>query len=198
MRAAMPKRGAAGLLSSAPARRWCLFFFCVKAISFLLVVRLARLRAHPRGHFELAGVAPAGVSFGNAAADGIATRSWFVGPFLPKATGRMFDGVEMKWSTHARGDKRAGPSASGAFSMAILVAGTHRIELPHTNTTLLMRQPGDFAIWAPGIMHSWTAIEESTVLTVRWPARKAAQTEALRHEKVEPPALEPAAPAAPV
>jgi quercetin dioxygenase-like cupin family protein len=48
------------------------------------------------------------------------------------------------------------------------VKGRFRIEL--SVGSFVLAEPGDYALWGPGIDHWWVAEEESTVITVRWPS----------------------------
>jgi len=50
----------------------------------------------------------------------------------------------------------------------ILVRGRFRLDLSVASTTL--EKEGDYAVWGPGIDHSWQAEEDSVVITVRWPS----------------------------
>jgi len=50
----------------------------------------------------------------------------------------------------------------------LLVQGNFRIDL--TETTITLEKQGDYAAWGPGIDHSWEAISDSVVVTVRWPS----------------------------
>jgi quercetin dioxygenase-like cupin family protein len=50
----------------------------------------------------------------------------------------------------------------------LLVQGTFQIDL--TEASITLAKQGDYAIWGPGIDHSWQAISDSTVITVRWPS----------------------------
>jgi quercetin dioxygenase-like cupin family protein len=50
----------------------------------------------------------------------------------------------------------------------VLISGRFRIELS-IGRFMLGRQ-GDYAVWGPGIDHSWRAEEESVVVTIRWPS----------------------------
>jgi quercetin dioxygenase-like cupin family protein len=49
----------------------------------------------------------------------------------------------------------------------IVVRGRFRLDLSVASTTL---EEGDYAVWGPGIGHSWQAEEDSIVITVRWPS----------------------------
>jgi quercetin dioxygenase-like cupin family protein len=107
---------------------------------------------------------------GNANDDATETRGWLVGHFLPPSAGvRADDTVEVKWFNHPTGDTRKEWTADDhRTTLVMLVNGEFRIDL--TTGTSTLRRPGDYVMWGPGIDHSWTALADSTVLTVRWPS----------------------------
>jgi len=112
------------------------------------------------------------VHVGNAAADGAAYRGWFVGHFVaPEAAGRASDEVEVKWGVHHQGEVRGAWAISRrATSLSLLVQGAIRLEFSGGREALLA-QPGDYAIWPPGVAHRWRIEAEPTIIvTVRWPS----------------------------
>lgn len=109
---------------------------------------------------------------GNAASDAAPFRGWFVGSFVPRELGlRSTEDVEIKWGEHANGDVRADWGASdSATSMSLLVRGCIRLFFENGRQALL-QEPGDYALWAPGVSHRWQIEQDDTVvLTVRWPS----------------------------
>ena len=58
-----------------------------------------------------------------------------------------------------------GPIGVGKTTLAHLIA-------ERSGAELLLEQPGDYALWAPGVAHRWTIEQDDTVvMTVRWPSR---------------------------
>lgn len=115
------------------------------------------------------GVLPVSVAYGNAAVDGQATKGWWVGHFHGIESGRYSRDVETKWATHEAGAKHGEWVLNrAATSMAVLVQGKHRLEFEET--FVVLENVGDYVIWGAGIKHSWTALDKSTVLTMRWPS----------------------------
>ncbi|MGH2561249.1 MAG: signal peptidase I [Thermomicrobiales bacterium] len=110
------------------------------------------------------------VHTGNAAAEGPARHGWFLGHFLEERHNlRSTRDVEMKWGHHAAGEGQDEWTVNRhATTLSILISGRDRISFPYREVVL--RRPGDYVIWAPGIPHRWRAEEESVVLTVRWPS----------------------------
>ncbi len=107
--------------------------------------------------------------FGNAGVDGAEHEGWLVGPFLDAADVRMTAAVEIKWGAHAAGERReAWFEEERRTTLLALVSGRFHIELPVGNAVL--SEPGDYAVWGPGLGHAWRAEDDSIVVTVTWPA----------------------------
>jgi hypothetical protein len=113
------------------------------------------------------------VYFGNAAADQLHGTGWFVGQFAPSGPRRQTD-VELKWGLHRDGEVRVrGPEAvANATTVSILIRGTLRLVFyaDGTERVVTMQQEGDYVIFGPGIVHSWQAVGETLVVTVRFPS----------------------------
>jgi hypothetical protein len=107
---------------------------------------------------------------GNAAEDGRENRGWLLGHFIDPADGvRSSKDVEMKCGIHPAGEKRPEWTADDQRTiLVLLVSGNFRIDLTEGSVTL--ERQGDYALWGPGIGHSWEAISPSVVVTVRWPS----------------------------
>jgi glyoxylate utilization-related uncharacterized protein len=108
--------------------------------------------------------------YGNAAEDTQDDRGWLLGHFVDPAKGvRHSPDVEVKWGIHPAGDKRAGWTADDTrTTLLLLVQGEFRIDL--TEGSRVLSRQGDYALWGPGIDHSWEALADSVVITVRWPS----------------------------
>ena len=108
---------------------------------------------------------------GNAAEDGHDRRGWFLGHFIDPAEGvRSSTAVEVKWGIHQAGETRREWTADDQRStLVIMVQGSFRIDL--TETTVTLAKQGDYVVWGPGIDHTWEALTDSVVITVRWPSR---------------------------
>ncbi|MGA2411325.1 MAG: signal peptidase I [Candidatus Binataceae bacterium] len=121
-----------------------------------------------------------GFSTGNAISDG--KRGWFVGQFVPPSLGLAHqDALEMKWGQHPKGDKRQGFARSlHATTISILVSGSFimRLKLQDEIKEIVLREPGDYVAFGPSVDHLWEALEESLVMTVRFPSLQDDQIEA--------------------
>jgi quercetin dioxygenase-like cupin family protein len=107
---------------------------------------------------------------GNAADDGRDTRGWLLGHFIDPSEGvRSTKNVEVKWGIHPTGDTRPEwTNDDQRTTLVLLVEGNFRVNLTEGGVT--MSRQGDYVMWGPGIDHSWKALSESVVITVRWPS----------------------------
>lgn len=107
---------------------------------------------------------------GNAREDAAERRGWILGHFIDPSEGvRSSRDVEVKWGIHPAGDKRAGWTTNEQrTTMILMVEGNFRIHLTEASVTLT--QQGDYLVWGPGIDHSWEALSDSIVITIRWPS----------------------------
>ncbi|MGE5136108.1 MAG: signal peptidase I [Gemmatimonadota bacterium] len=105
---------------------------------------------------------------GNAGVNAPADRGWLLGHFKPPGDPHHSTDVEIKWGTHAPGERRAQWVDGEQRSMVMmLISGRFRIELPGRD--VLLSKQGDYVL-LHGVNHSWEAEEETILLTVRWPS----------------------------
>jgi hypothetical protein len=103
------------------------------------------------------------------------TKGWFVGSFMDKYPDFKSDEVELKWAKHAKGDIKPGLLAdSTTKTFVILIGGTFVVRFPDINTESLLSKQGDFVFYdASYKRHEAEALEDSLLLVVRWPSKKA-------------------------
>ena len=111
---------------------------------------------------------------GNAALDQVRGTGWFVGQFVPPELGlRHQTDVELKWGVHKNGEKRSHPSANGnSTTISVLIKGTLHVTFQRNKTSqgVTLQQAGDYVVFGPEIVHSWEAVGDTIVLTVRFPS----------------------------
>ena len=110
--------------------------------------------------------------FGNAVDASKHTHGWFLGHFMPSGADNPLrtEDLELKWYTHAKGETRdQWAPASQVTTLNILIRGKFVLLFPDREVPL--EREGDFVLFGPGIAHSFRSVEESLVLTVRWPSR---------------------------
>ncbi len=114
---------------------------------------------------------PGSPFFGNVTDVGQATRGWFLGHFMPGDDHPLRSSdVELTWYTHARGETRTEWSPAHAVrTLNVLTRGTFVLVFPDREAVLATE--ADFVLFGPDVAHSFRAVEESLVLTARWPSR---------------------------
>ena len=127
------------------------------------------------------------VEFGNAFECETQGTGWFIGfsAWAKSASGLRHvpadmasTGLCVKWYQHPAGhpDGDAKPVSEGrTISMLTSEGGEFRIEFsdtpafePSRTLVTVLRQPGDFAAWGPGVWHRAFGVRASHILTVRW------------------------------
>ncbi|MEV5409757.1 hypothetical protein AB0K60_13080 [Thermopolyspora sp. NPDC052614] len=69
----------------------------------------------------------------------------------------------------ARGERRlAWVTGEERSALLALVGGRFRMEF--RGHDVVPERQGDYVVWGPGVDHSWTAEDNSVVMTVRWPS----------------------------
>ena len=107
---------------------------------------------------------------GNALVEGAPHHGWFIGHFLEIPHDlRSSHAVEIKWSTHLAGTQKQSCGVSEeATTLCVLIKGQVSLQFP--GRECILSQEGDYAIWPAGVPHRWVVVQESLVLTVRWPS----------------------------
>lgn len=126
------------------------------------------------------------ITFGNAGTDGIPFNGWFIGDlsrWIESRGERHADSLglrdttalEVKWGIHPAGVPRpAGWAASSAHvTVSVLISGEFRIVFRAVGALdereVVLRSPGDYVVSNAETEHTWCAIQDSVVLSVRWP-----------------------------
>jgi len=94
-------------------------------------------------------------------------KSWIVGHFArpPFKTNEF----EIKLSQKEKGEHKDGWGLNHkAQSLCVLLKG--RIVLEVGDKRVVLKKPGDYVYWGPGVPHTWKVIIKSFVLSVRWPS----------------------------
>jgi hypothetical protein len=112
--------------------------------------------------------------FGNAAADQVRDSGWFIGQFVPPELGlRHQTDIEIKWGLHPDGDRRPRPWAHGSgTTISVLIRGTLHVSFytEETPEIVTLAREGDYVIYGPHVVHSWEAVGETLVLSLRFPS----------------------------
>ena len=77
--------------------------------------------------------------------------------------------LELKWYTHAKGETRSEWAPGNPVkTLNILVRGHFVLLFP--DREIALEKEGDFVLFGPGVPHSFRSVQESLILTVRWPS----------------------------
>lgn len=111
------------------------------------------------------------VIFGNAPVEAENRWGWVMGHFLtPTDDPRSTPLLEVKWGVHKAGESRQQWAMNvEATTLSILIKGQFCLQFPEQQVILC--HEGDYVLWLPGVPHTWSAEEDSTILTVRWPSK---------------------------
>ena len=112
--------------------------------------------------------------FGNAKADQVGGGGWFVGQFVPAELGlRHQTDVELKWGIHPDGEKRPEPWANrNGTTISVLIEGALKMtfHVDGAEQEVTLRTKGDYVAFGPDVVHSWEAVGDTIVLSVRFPS----------------------------
>jgi hypothetical protein len=99
-------------------------------------------------------------------------RGWFIGHFVSPARDlRCTQNIEVKWGVHQPNEEKPTYSVNEkAATLTILISGSFVMIFPDLNSSITLKRTGDYVIFAPRVPHAWKALEDSVVLTVRWPS----------------------------
>ena len=98
-------------------------------------------------------------------------RQWLIGSFIDASKGlRKQSDIEVMWSTLKKGDEKGKwTKSTKAPTLTILIKGKFSNIFPGSDERLLEKE-GDYIIYPPETPHTWKALEDSTMLTIRWPS----------------------------
>ncbi len=118
---------------------------------------------------------PSGISAGNAGDEDTVRRhgGWFIGHFIQDDPLRATGDVEVKWAFHTAGETKGSLHRNAcARTMSILLQGRFCLTFRNDERDwdVLLVNKGDYVVWDAGVAHTWTALEDSFILTVRWPS----------------------------
>jgi quercetin dioxygenase-like cupin family protein len=99
---------------------------------------------------------------------------WFIGQFVPAELGlRHQTELELKWGVHPDGEKRSHPWANrNGTTISVLIEGSLKVTFHIDGATkeVTLRTRGDYLAFGPEVVHSWEAIGDTIVLSVRFPS----------------------------
>ncbi len=99
-------------------------------------------------------------------------RGWFIGHFMEPESVFKRDDFEVKWGVHPKGEKKSSVASNMvAKTVAILVRGKFSVTFPDEKEEIILSKEGDSVFFDSKINHFSEALEDSVVLTIRWPSK---------------------------
>lgn len=98
-------------------------------------------------------------------------KGWFFGQFIKNPEIFNSNDLELKWGVHQKGEPMNVVKANNeSKSLSILISGKVKILYPDQNESVLLEKQGDSVYWENNVFHSAEILEDSTILTIRWPS----------------------------
>ncbi len=108
---------------------------------------------------------------GNFDKEALSHKGWILGHFVSPTLPLHNRNFEMKWGKHKKGESKTSIGVNErASTLSILIYGKVLLKFPSQSRESLLEEEGDYVFWGPGIPHKWEVLEDSLVLTVRWPS----------------------------
>ena len=125
------------------------------------------------------------INTGNAKIDSKEFKYWLIGNIKRWCTknNKEFDEgkyrlrntelLEIKWSSHKKDEcrKEWDEPSWNYVAVSILIRGNFQIEFKTCNIIeeKILKEEGDYVMWSSSVPHKWMALEDTIIITVRWP-----------------------------
>lgn len=99
-------------------------------------------------------------------------KGWFVGHFMENGSPFKTINFEVKWHKLKKGEKdyRFGTQKT-AKTLGILVYGKFQYIFPKEKIKkITLKKEGDYCFYNSGVTHTWKALEDSLLFSMRWPS----------------------------
>ncbi|NOY14864.1 MAG: signal peptidase I [bacterium] len=102
------------------------------------------------------------------------TKGWLVGHFVKFDPFFKTNDLEVKWAVHHKGDIKPGAIAkSTAKTLVILIKGKFAVRFPDLGKEIILSKTGDYLAYdASKVMHTAESLEDSVLITIRWPSKR--------------------------
>lgn len=103
--------------------------------------------------------------------DNSKTRGWFIGHFIKEPYQLRSDKFEAKWGMHSKGEGSViGEYNETAKTLGLLVQGKVKFNFPPSGKEIILKNVGDYVFYDARVPHKCEFLEDSIVLTLRWPS----------------------------
>lgn len=96
---------------------------------------------------------------------------WVVGHFMKPDSPFKINDFELKWGHHYKGESKQTLGVNiQAKTLTFLIRGKIALKFPDQNRKIILEKEGDYVYLDKGISHTWSVLEETLILTIRWPS----------------------------
>lgn len=107
---------------------------------------------------------------GNFNESAVEHKGWIIGHFMEVNSPFCNQDFEIKWGKHKKGEVKGAIIQTNADSLAVLVYGKHLIKFPSLGKEVILEKEGDYLFFPKGVDHTWETLEDTLMLTIRWPS----------------------------
>src|SRR5687767_4759705 len=117
-----------------------------------------------------------GICWGNAQQDGVENQGWLISPYQKEGSPLHQRGFQFKVHYAKAGLEKPAAKATkddDNWTVQFVAFGRVRTSFPATEKRgekHVEVGPGEYCIWGPGVLHYWKILEDTLVITSRWPA----------------------------
>ena len=98
-------------------------------------------------------------------------KGWFMGYFMDDGSCFKTKDFEIKWGEHKAGEEKPKVGTQKiAKTLTIIIEGKFKVNFPKENKKIILTKKGDYLFYDAGVAHSWRAIENTTIISIRWPS----------------------------
>lgn len=109
---------------------------------------------------------------------------WPLGYFKPDGDLRRTGAFEVKWGRHRAGESRSEwVRGDDRLTVMVLISGRFGLTFERGSDAqqVVLEKPGAYVVWE-GVDHTWQALEDTVIVTVRSPSISGYQAAAIRSQ----------------
>lgn len=100
-------------------------------------------------------------------------KGWFIGHFLDSKSPFKTDDFEVNWVRVKKNEKKEGiGNDAKAKTLTILIEGLFKFEFLDKSESVILKNKGDYFFYEPIKNHISQALEDSLIMTIRWPSKR--------------------------
>jgi len=100
-------------------------------------------------------------------------KGWFIGHFINDKSPFNTDDFEVNWVRIKKGERKKGIGNNAkAKTLTILIEGKYQFEFLDKSEGAILKNKGDYFFYQPIKNHVAKALEDSLIMTIRWPSKR--------------------------